>query len=156
MEEQQALFSLTIDPETKAHLADTARWARFLAIVGMIVLIFMVIASLFGVNVLTTTNNLTYMGAAVNSEEMVNSMRLTIIGTTLVGVLIAFFPLLFLLQFANRMKRALVANNQQDLNYSFLQLKKYFRYLGIIVIIFMACYFLFILMMIIGMAAFSK
>ncbi|HWJ27587.1 MAG TPA: DUF5362 family protein, partial [Flavisolibacter sp.] len=147
---------LTIDPVTKSNLADTAKWARFLAIVGMIVLVFIVIASMFGVTVMTATNNITYMGTPLRSEEMVNSMRLTLIGTTLVGVLIAFFPLLFLLQFANRMKRALVANDQNELNYSFMQLKRYFRYLGIVVIIVMACYLLFFLMMIIGMTAFSR
>jgi hypothetical protein len=62
------------------------------------------------------------------------------------------FPLLFLLQFANRMKRALAANEQDDLNDAFLQLKKYFRYLGIIVIIVLALYALMFVLAIMGTA----
>ncbi|MGZ3959608.1 MAG: hypothetical protein ACXVBT_17095, partial [Flavisolibacter sp.] len=35
-EQSTELFSLQIDSMTKTHLAETARWGRFLAIVGFI------------------------------------------------------------------------------------------------------------------------
>jgi uncharacterized membrane protein len=46
-----------------------------------------------------------------------------------------FFPLLFLIRFANNMQHALASNEQERLNKSFQNLKVCFRYLGIITII---------------------
>ena len=43
-----SLFSLSIDPVTKAHLSEAAKWARFLAILGMIFLVLIIIAGVFG------------------------------------------------------------------------------------------------------------
>jgi hypothetical protein len=47
MDNDQNLFSLTVDPVTKAHLYETAKWARFLAILGFVFLGLMVIGGIF-------------------------------------------------------------------------------------------------------------
>jgi Family of unknown function (DUF5362) len=86
-----------------------------------------------------------------SGEEMTTAMKVgTIIGITIV-IAIAFFPLMFLLQFANQTKRALAANDQAGLNSAFQNLKKYFRYLGIILIIVLSLYALmFVLLFVMG------
>jgi hypothetical protein len=52
----------------------------------------------------------------------------------LVGLLY-FFPCLFLLQFANKMRLALMSNDDLLLSESFRSLKKTFRYIGVLMII---------------------
>lgn len=150
MHESQGLFSLSIDPVTKAHLSDTARLARFLSIVGMLLLALTAIANIFGITFMGGT---TGMGG-YNDTALMNSMRLGLITATFIVIAIAFFPLLYLFQFANRMKMALAANNQEALNDSFLNLKRHFRYIGILVIILLAMYALILVMIVFGAAAF--
>ncbi|HEX4875976.1 MAG TPA: DUF5362 family protein, partial [Chitinophagaceae bacterium] len=67
--------------------------------------------------------------------------------------LLYFFPLMFLLHFANKMKTALATNDAGMLSESFRNLKKTFRYLGILMIIGLAFVALAILLG--GLAALS-
>ena len=141
MEENQALFSLTIDPGTKDYLNETAKWARFLAIVSMIVLILVFLFTVLAATVLDKSTLITISGTSTQlSEGYTNSLRIGMVIGSLVLIGIAFIPLFYLLQFANRMKKALAANQQDTLNSSFHHLKRYFRFLGIIVIIVLALY----------------
>jgi hypothetical protein len=48
---------------------------------------------------------------------------------------VAFLPFLYMLRFSNQMRIALAGNDQENLNASFQNLKRYFRYVGIITII---------------------
>lgn len=128
MNENQSLFSLSIDPVTKLHLTETSRWARFLAIVSMIFLIIMII---FGVYTSTMMSRFETIGNASFTQSIGVSMAVMYV----VVAVVAFFPILFMLRFANNMKKALAANDQNALNTSFQNLKIYFRYLGVITII---------------------
>lgn len=147
-----SLFSLNIDPVTKTHLGETARWARFLAILGMVVLILGLVVSL-----VSTTMFTEFFGFPTGVEDETNA----VLGARRVGIVIGwvimsaviFFPLLFLLRFANAMRRALAANDQTRLNEAFQNLKVYFRYLGILVIIFLVLYGIIIAIAVMGMAA---
>ena len=139
MEQDKALFSLSIDPLTKAHLNDTARWARFLSIAGMVMI---------GLGLLISILTLTvwqdrFFRYTVNGQESQNlsaAMRMGYLFFMLVVLLVAFVPLMYLLQFSNRLRVALSANDQDDLNLAFMNLKKYFRYLGIVLIVVLAFY----------------
>ena len=57
MDQNNPLFSLSIDPLTKAHLNDTARWARFLSISGMVVLVLMVVFAFLTATIWTDNNS---------------------------------------------------------------------------------------------------
>lgn len=142
MEENQnsSLFSLSIDPITKSHLNDTARWARFLAIAGMILLS---LAVLFIILTVTVFPNSTYTSLTVNGvqeEQLAAGTKIVMAICMIIAFLIAFFPMWYLLQFSSQMKKALYGNDQDALNYSFLNIKRYFRYVGIIMIIVLAVY----------------
>ena len=142
MEENQSgsLFSLSIDPITKSHLNDTARWARFLAIAGIILLALAVVFIIISVTVFpnSTYTRLTVNG--VEEEQLTAGSKIVMAICMIIAFLIAFFPMWYLLQFSNQMKKALYNNNQDALNYSFLNLKRYFRYVGIIMIVVLAVY----------------
>jgi hypothetical protein len=144
MEENQFLFSLAIDPATKAYLNDTSKWARFIAITGMIVLVIVLIFTILGATVLNNANIITASGEQ-QVEGLKNSIRVGMVVGSIIVTGIAFIPLMYLLQFANKMKKSLALNQQSLLNESFFNLKKYFRFLGIaliFVIIIYACIFL--------------
>lgn len=150
MESNQALFSLTIDPITKSHLLESAKWARFLAIVGMI---FLFLGILIFIGVIAFIPNMTY-----NEFSGINSVGLKV-GFSFYLILISaigFFPLLFLLRYSNHMRSALQGNDQNLLNSSFQNLKILFRYLGIVTIIVLAMYALGIVFWFIALGTMSR
>ena len=149
-----SLFSLSIDPVTKAHLSEAARWARFLAIVGMIFLVLMIVFGLFGTAMFYSPAS--RMEAEYGGASGMAAYSSGIVATYLVIVaVIYFFPLLFTLRFANNMRTALNANDQQALNASFQNLKACFRFLGILTIIGLVFMAIALVFAIIGAAALS-
>jgi hypothetical protein len=145
MEQQNVespLFGLTIDPLIKSHLYETARWGKFLAIIGFICCAFIVLGGIVFVSSLGTfqrTYGMNEGGVALSAFGP---------GIVILYICIAilyFFPCLFLLRFSNKMKSALVADNQAELTGSFQNLKVLFRYVGILTIIVLSIYILVIL-----------
>jgi hypothetical protein len=128
MEENKSLFSLQIDPVTKSHLNSISSWARFIAIIGMLLLLLGLAAT-----IVTVVYYPNLLQSAATNREVANIRLTSLIGSILV-VIVCFFPLLFLLQFSSRIKRALAGNDQNDINLAFLLLKKCFRYLGILLL----------------------
>ncbi len=143
-----SLFSLAIDPTTKTHLSETAKWARFLAIVGIIVLALMILFGLFGSAMLFSTPALEnqYGGAGAGFFA----------GYMVVMAIIWFFPLLFTMRFASNMRKALASNDQGSLNTSFQNLKICLRYLGIITIIGVGFMAIGVVFALISVAAFAS
>ena len=135
MQENQSLFSLNFDPIAKSHLMDTAKWARFLAISGMIIMALFIILAIAGIG-------MTGSSAYESSPEfsMMGQFRVFFIFFSIVMGIITFFPLLFLLRFSNNMRTAINANDQEAMNEAFLNMKRYFRFLGILFIICLAFY----------------
>ena len=126
-----SLFSLSVEPATKAHLSEAAKWARFLAIIGMIFLGLMVVAGLFVATTVSTINQFDSPGYSSPFAMFGPSIAIVYIIFAVIG----FFPLLFLLRFANKAKAALSGNDQDALTTAFQNLKAYFRFIGILVII---------------------
>ena len=73
-----------------------------------------------------------------STNSLKNIMGAGMIIFYIVCAVIAFFPYYFLLRFANKMKAALVSNDQDSLNGSFQNLKILYRYMGILMIISLA------------------
>jgi hypothetical protein len=148
---ESPLFSLTIDPVTKSHLSETARWAKFLAITGMIFLFLMILLMTLGSTLIFSKFN------SLDTTDGSNMASYASVAMAVYMIIIAviwFFPLLFTLRFANGMKRALAGNDQQALNTAFQNLKVCMRYLGVITIVILAIYAIIIVVAIItaGMA----
>lgn len=150
MEENSSLFSMSIDPVTREHLSETAKWARFLAIVGLISLVLLVAIGIYSAVMLN------------QFESEYGGYRRRGLGSALgfgtaIGYFIIFliyvFPIVFMLRFANKMRQALNGNDQMALNASFQNLKVCFRYIGIVTIIFLVLMVLGILLGIAGSVA---
>ena len=150
MEQDQStsLFGLNIDPSSKAHLNEAAKWAKFLAIMGFIVCGLVVVFGIFAGSIFSRMS--TYRSFDSNME--INSSGFAA-AAAIVYILIAvlyFFPCLFLFRFAVKMKTALMSDDQNTLNTSFQNLKKTFRYVGVLTIIVLSFY---ILALIVGLAS---
>lgn len=151
------LFSLSIDPMTKSHLGETAKWARFLAICGMI----MLGLAFFGVIYFAYT--MSAMTSSFGDIEGMEGVRTGPFAGFGVGMAVFyilllvfwFFPLMYMLRFASRMRTALAGNDQQALNTAFQNLKICFRFIGIVTIIILAIYAIGIIFFIIGASMFS-
>ena len=148
-----SLFSLMIDPITKAHLFETARWARFLAIVGMVFTGFGALMVIFFVS------NFTSITGANNdfggNNNIFPGFGVGVAIFYMLLLLIWFIPILYLLRFSNRMKTALNGSDQNALNNAFQNLRSCFRFFGIITIIVLAFWAIGIIFMILGAAIFS-
>jgi hypothetical protein len=137
MEEQlqnegSPLFGLNVDHFIKSHLSETAKWAKFLSIIGLIVCAFLVLGGIFAATILNTFQRTSGFreGFPVDSAAPV---LVTVI--YLIIAVLYFFPCLYLLRFANKMRTALASDNQESLTASFQNLKSLFRFVGILTII---------------------
>ncbi|MES1226036.1 MAG: hypothetical protein ABUT20_61745 [Bacteroidota bacterium] len=149
MEENQnaSLFGLGIDPAAKAHLSEAARWARFLAIVGFVIIGLLVVMALFAGAIFGTYfNAMSPQGGGAMAAGMGVGFTLYM----LICAAIGFFPFLFLYRFSAKAKAALASGDQGSLNSSLQNLKVYFRYLGIITIIVLALYAIGLLVALLG------
>jgi len=134
MEQSQNLLSseLVVDPIAASHLKETAMWAKFLAIVGLVLSILIGILALFAGSILAGMsrefgNNAA--GAAISSGII-----------TMVYLFVAalyFFTSLFLFRFASRMKLALLSTDQENFHSSLHNLKLVYRIMGIIMIVYL-------------------
>jgi len=152
MEQNQdtSLFGLNIDQASKNHLSEAARWAKFLAIIGFIGCGLLVIIGIFAGSIFSNLSS-QYPGFGDAQTEVRGFGAIAAVIYILIAILY-FFPCLFLYNFASKMKAALVADDQNSLNTSFQNLKKTFRYLGILTIIVLSFYVLVFLIGIIGNA----
>lgn len=129
-----------ITEEIKSYLYETAKWGKFLSIVGFVLLGFMILGVLsflaIGASALSGLGEFAEMGVAGMGFMMI-----------IYGLFIAlyFFPTLYLYRFSTKMKMALDANDQQLISESFMNMKSVFKFWGIFVAIIIGIYaFIFI------------
>ena len=143
IEHQQELLSL--DSIAREQLSEAARWARFLAIMGFIACGIMVVAGICtGIMysyVSTVSNRYTYSGRVMNTAGRSGFLALVYI----IMSAIFLFRCLYLYRFANKMRSGLQERSQQEVNESFRNLNKMFRYNGIMTIVLVLFYIVIIL-----------
>jgi len=118
--ENFSLFELQVDHESTAYLKETAKWAKFLAILGFI---WCGIFFLAGASILATKNS---YSPGYTSWVSVLYMALAVLYC---------LPCLYMLNFARKVKTALQNNDQGYLNTSLRNLRSTFRFLGIAAIV---------------------
>jgi hypothetical protein len=139
--------SMSITPEIKSFLSETAKWAKFLAIIGFVGIGFMV---LFGLFFSTFMASMSGLGGAEAGMGIIMSIFY------LAFAALYFFPTLWLFKFATKMKTALANDNQSFLRESFQNLKKCYQFIGILMAIVLGLYAVGIVIGLLfgGMAAF--
>ena len=134
---QPHLFELSIDQEAHSHLSETARWAKFLAIVGFVTCgIIAIVAFVIGPLISSTTfGSLSPSGSGLGA---IGGAMITFV--YLAFAVLYFFPCLFLFQFSVRLKAALRDNDQVRLTSSLKSQKTLFKYVGIMTIVVLSLY----------------
>lgn len=144
MEENPLLFSLSIDPVTKANLSEAAKWARFLAIVGFVFLGIMMLGAIFFISTLGN------MGMTEDQTGLFGAATASAAFLYIIVAAVAFFPLLYTFRFASQMQDALNSNDQALLNASFHNLKVCYRFLGVVTIVWLVLFALTFIFGIVG------
>jgi hypothetical protein len=147
------LFELQVDHQATAYLGDTARWAKFLAIIGFIACGLIVLMAIFAGSFIAGS-----FGRLGGESGISGAGGLAAAGGAFFTILylaiavLYFFPCLYLFNFAKKMQIALRSNDQEQLNHSFRNLKALYRFLGILAIIGLGFWALGIIFAIIGSA----
>jgi len=132
MEQSNNLFELQIDHQGSSFLRETAKWSKFLSIVGFVMMGLMLLFLGFAGTTMST------MFASSYGRSTGGGFAQFIILAAF--LLIYFFPCLYLYKFATKMQVALRSNDQETLNSSFENLKSCFKFMGILMIIILAIY----------------
>jgi hypothetical protein len=141
-----------VDQAIKSHLAETAKWGKFLAIVGFIMCGIILIAGIVtAANIDSFTGK---YGSGIYEQQSMQGLGIGMIVVYIVIAILYFFPCLYLLRFSNKMKTAIAANDQVNLTEGFRNLKVLFRYVGILTIIMLCIYLL--ALVTVGITGFSR
>ncbi|MCD8539943.1 MAG: DUF5362 domain-containing protein [Leadbetterella sp.] len=131
-----------VDSTGQQYLKETARWAKFLAIVGFVMTGFIVLAALFAGTLLSTLS-------AVSSElAFFPTAGITILYLFVAGLY--FFPCLFLFQASQKLTLALQSGSSEELTTAFEKLKNFFRFVGIMTLVIISLYALFFVFLVLG------
>jgi len=132
--EQRDLLSndLVISSISQSNLLSSAKWAKFLAIVGFIFIAIMVLGGLFAQTLMS------YSGSASSaySGDLIKYMGIVYV----VFAVILFFPCLYLFKFSNKMQEAVRTFSQESVDNAFIKLKSMFKFYGIFTIIILIVY----------------
>jgi len=124
---------IVITPQAKQFLSETAKWTKFLSVLGFIGLGIMLIVLFFAVIVGMGDRGVGI--AKVSVGEWIFILILTLIMT---GIYV--MPLYYLLQFSNKARIAVESNDTDSMTKSLGFLKSHYKYVGILVIVFLVFY----------------
>ncbi|MBL7852661.1 MAG: hypothetical protein JNN04_17285 [Cyclobacteriaceae bacterium] len=127
---------MELNREALRSLYEAGGWATFLAILGFIMMGFLLIAGIF-------------MGAIFsnlpNSEALPFPAELFTVFYLLIAV-VYFFPIYYLFKFANLARSGIQQRDSSRLSSSIQYLKSHYKFVGILTIVGIAMYLLFILL----------
>ena len=131
-EKQNENFENQLTSAAVGFLQESAKWSKFMAIVGFVGIGLMVLVSLF------MAIGFSSMGTA-NMPELPFSMSVFSIIYVLFAA-IYFFPVYYLYQYATKTSAALNSKNKQLLAYGLENLKSHHKFLGIFTLILVSLY----------------
>lgn len=153
MQNEDLLSSdLTITSISRGYLIETAKWAKFLAILGFIGCGLMAVLA-FSLPFLLSSlpgNEMTPFGGMTKGMSVI--MTVLYLGIAILLV----FPCLYLFRFSTKMKIALLQSEFEVLDSSFSNLKSFFKFYGIMTIVSISFYVLILIITIASAALFSS
>lgn len=133
-------IKLFVNDQNLHDINEIRKWTYFLSILGFIAVGFMVIAALFVDSFLE------------NSEQSMPVPHGAITGLYLLFAIIYFFPVLYLYKFSTSAKKAVYEKNDMELSQAFNNLKRHYKFIGIVAIVSISFYILAILFAVLGVA----
>lgn len=143
-ESGQEQEQLLVTEEIRSYIYETAKWTKFLSIVGLVFAVFMALAAfsanaiIEGIVATTPGNPLAQMGSAF---IMVYFLSIS---------LMLFYPSFLLFKYANAATNAVLYADQENFTVAMKKMKSVFKFWGIMTIIVLALYILSLLLMIVA------
>jgi MFS family permease len=131
MEETKEINKIEIGQDSLKNLDTTRKWTMFLAILGFIGIGMLFAGGIFAAAFLTIFNS---ESSAVGIPE---SLVFIII---LAFAMIYLFPVLYLFRFSKHTSAAVRNNDKEELRMAFKNLRKYFVFIGVMIIIVLTLY----------------
>jgi hypothetical protein len=122
---------IEIEQESLNHLNTTRKWAMFIAIIGFIFLGLIIIIGMIAGTFLSA------FSSTSTTPEIPGYLMSAIV---LVLAVVYFFPIFFLFRFSKHTAHAVKTLNKMDLYKAIKNLKSYFVYIGILIIIVLSIY----------------
>lgn len=122
---------IEIGSKTLDHLNTARKWAMFLAIMGFIFLGIIIIVMLIAGTFLKTFN--------AGEKGLGIPESLTLVPLIILAI-VYFFPILFLFRFSKFTSHAILKLDNNDFNKAIKNLKYYFAYIGVLIIIIFSIY----------------
>lgn len=135
------LEQLTLTSASKSFLRETAKWAKFLAIIGFVLTGLLLVFAIFAS---------TIFDMIPKTQGIPNEIGLTMVIPFLILAIVYFFPMYYLLQFSNKIKRALATKNDATLASALEALKSHYKFIGVFTIITLSLYALLFVVSIMG------
>lgn len=132
-------------------LTETAKWAKFLAILGFIGIGFMVLFAIFFVLMMSKFSS--QLNSSGVQFQAIQGWIMSI--GYLIGAVIYIFPVYYLYKFANKTSKALNANDTNLLTEGLRYLKSHYLFIGILAIIAMVFYAFLIIFSVVMIIAIS-
>lgn len=111
----------------------SAKWAKFIGIVGFVFTALMVLSLLSTGTILTALSSQPGMGMLAGFESIFFIFYFLFIS-------LLFFPALFLFQYAANVQKGLATNDIERLEVGLEKLKSYFKFIGILTIVTLSIY----------------
>ena len=135
---QSDIFKLEIDSAAKSSFLEMARWTKFLAILGYVIMGMVLVLGIF-ISVFMNSFYEAYGGtsplAALGSGGPIIIMLVFTVITS-----IYIYPTYALMKYSSCIKAALTTDNKEQFNIAIRYLKNMFKYIGIFTIVLMALY----------------
>lgn len=136
--------NLVIDWRSKEFLKETAKWTKFLAILGFVGIGLMVLGSLvmlFAPSSLMSNGDFSFGG------------KIFMMLLYLAFAVLYYFPISYLYQFSENTKKAIENNDNNAIRDAFEFLKSHYKFMGILTIILLSFYAIMIFIGLIGAGA---
>jgi len=140
--------NLVITDVVKDYLLETAKWAKFIAIIGFIGIGFMILFALFFGTLMGALGSTTTFSGEKNGMSLFMGGFFTVFYILI--CLLYFFPIKYLYDFSTKVNNAIQINDQQLFTEAILKLKAHYKYIGILMIIILGLYAIGIIISVIG------
>jgi hypothetical protein len=131
METNLEIRKIEIENETLKYLNTARKWAMFLAIIGFIFLGLIIVIGLIAGTFLTAFNS---------GEKSLGIPESLMFIPVLLVALLYFFPVLFLFRFSKHTSHAIQTLDKLEFHKAMKNLKSYFAYIGIMIIVVFSFY----------------
>ena len=126
---------LQVTPQALSYLSESAKWGKFLAIMGFVFCGIMIVIAFFIPVFLTQLPPYNTMSSEINS-----GMKVTMTILYLLLALLFFFPCFYLYKFSVKMQSAVRVTSQENFDESLLNLKSMLKFYGIFTVIILSFY----------------